>query len=59
LRYHYRGGSFWCVAFTPLELRKFIQQFGDMGAHLFPLLALAGAADRTVLAPESRSSLML
>jgi phospholipid/cholesterol/gamma-HCH transport system permease protein len=56
-------GSFsWKVirsAFTsPLELREIVRQFDEIGSKSFPLVALAGAAVGTVLALESRASLL-
>src|ERR1700691_1660376 len=48
-----------CAAFTrPFELREIIRQFDEIGSKSFPLVALAGAAIGTVLALESRSSLV-
>src|SRR3984957_20516792 len=48
-----------CAAFTsPLELREIFRQFDEIGSKSFPLVALAGAAIGTVLALESRSSLL-
>src|ERR1700724_2632899 len=42
----------------PLELREIIRQFDEVGSKSLPLVALAGAAVGTVLALESRSSLV-
>src|SRR3984957_5537779 len=42
----------------PLELREIFRQFDEIGSKSFPLVALAGAAIGTVLALESRSSLL-
>src|ERR1700723_1316687 len=48
-----------CAAFTrPFELREIFRQFDEIGSKSFPLVALAGAAIGTVLALESRSSLL-
>jgi phospholipid/cholesterol/gamma-HCH transport system permease protein len=48
-----------CSAVTkPLELREIFRQFDEIGSKSFPLVALAGAAIGTVLALESRSSLV-
>src|ERR1700691_3342633 len=48
-----------CAAFTkPFELREIFRQFDEIGSKSFPLVALAGAAIGTVLALESRSSLV-
>lgn len=48
-----------CAAVTrPLELREIIRQFDEIGSKSLPLVALAGAAVGTVLALESRSSLL-
>ena len=48
-----------CAAVTkPLELREIFRQFDEIGSKSFPLVALAGAAIGTVLALESRSSLV-
>ena len=48
-----------CAAITrPFELREIIRQFDEIGSKSFPLVALAGAAIGTVLALESRSSLV-
>src|ERR1035437_8656531 len=48
-----------CAAITrPFELREIIRQFDEIGSKSFPLVALAGAALGTVLALESRSSLV-
>jgi phospholipid/cholesterol/gamma-HCH transport system permease protein len=56
------GGFSWkviCAAFArPFELREIFRQFDEMGSKSFPLVALAGAAIGTVLALESRSSLV-
>jgi len=56
------GSFFWkviCAAITrPFELRELIRQFDEIGSKSFPLVALAGAAVGTVLALESRSSLV-
>src|SRR6202165_5957830 len=56
-------GSFsWKViraaATRPFEFREIIRQFDEIGAKSLPLVALAGAAVGTVLALESRSSLV-
>src|SRR6202790_413244 len=56
-------GSFsWNViraaATRPFEFREIIRQFDEIGAKSLPLVALAGAAVGTVLALESRSSLV-
>src|SRR6202167_4798270 len=42
----------------PFELREIIRQFDEVGSKSLPLVALAGAAVGTVLALESRSSLV-
>ena len=42
----------------PFELREIIRQLDEIGSKSFPLVALAGAAVGTVLALESRSSLV-
>jgi phospholipid/cholesterol/gamma-HCH transport system permease protein len=42
----------------PCELREILRQFDEIGSKSFPLVALAGAAIGTVLALESRSSLV-
>jgi phospholipid/cholesterol/gamma-HCH transport system permease protein len=42
----------------PFELREIIRQFDEIGSKTLPLVALAGAAVGTVLAFESRSSLV-
>src|SRR5271163_1244733 len=42
----------------PFELREIFRQFDEIGSKSFPLVALAGAAIGTVLALESRSSLL-
>jgi phospholipid/cholesterol/gamma-HCH transport system permease protein len=42
----------------PFELREVIRQFDEIGSKSLPLVALAGAAVGTVLALESRSSLL-
>ncbi len=42
----------------PFELREIFRQFDEIGSKSFPLVALAGAAIGTVLALESRSSLV-
>jgi len=42
----------------PFELREILRQFDEIGAKSVPLVALAGAAVGTVLALESRSSLV-
>src|SRR5450631_99141 len=42
----------------PLELREIFRQLDEVGSKSFPLVALAGAAIGTVLALESRSSLL-
>jgi phospholipid/cholesterol/gamma-HCH transport system permease protein len=42
----------------PFELREIIRQFDEIGSKSLPLVALAGAAVGTVLAIESRSSLV-
>ena len=48
-----------CAAFTkPFELREIFRQLDEIGSKSFPLVALAGAAIGTVLALESRSSLV-
>src|ERR1700681_490477 len=48
-----------CSALTrPFELREIIRQFDEIGSKSLPLVALAGAAVGTVLALESRSSLV-
>ena len=48
-----------CSAVTrPFELREIIRQFDEIGSKSVPLVALAGAAVGTVLALETRSSLM-
>jgi phospholipid/cholesterol/gamma-HCH transport system permease protein len=48
-----------CAAFSrPFELREIFRQFDEIGSKSFPLVALAGAAIGTVLALESRSSLV-
>jgi phospholipid/cholesterol/gamma-HCH transport system permease protein len=48
-----------CAAVTrPLELHEIIRQFDEIGSKSLPLVALAGAAVGTVLALESRSSLL-
>ncbi len=48
-----------CAAVTkPLELREIFRQLDEIGSKSFPLVALAGAAIGTVLALESRSSLV-
>src|ERR1700730_1659711 len=48
-----------CAAVTrPFELREIIRQFDEIGSKSLPLVALAGAAVGTVLALESRSSLL-
>jgi phospholipid/cholesterol/gamma-HCH transport system permease protein len=48
-----------CAAITkPLELREIVRQFDEIGSKSLPLVALAGAAVGTVLALESRSSLV-
>src|SRR6202167_2478246 len=48
-----------CAAFTkPFELREIFRQFDEIGSKSFPLVALAGAAIGTVLALETRSSLV-
>ena len=56
------GGFSWkviCAAFArPFEFREIFRQFDEMGSKSFPLVALAGAAIGTVLALESRSSLV-
>jgi phospholipid/cholesterol/gamma-HCH transport system permease protein len=56
------GGFSWkviCAAFArPFEFREICRQFDEMGSKSFPLVALAGAAIGTVLALESRSSLV-
>jgi phospholipid/cholesterol/gamma-HCH transport system permease protein len=47
------------AAFTrPFEFREIFRQFDEIGSKSFPLVALAGAAIGTVLALESRSSLL-
>jgi phospholipid/cholesterol/gamma-HCH transport system permease protein len=48
-----------CATVTrPLELREIIRQFDEIGSKSLPLVALAGTAVGTVLALESRSSLL-
>ncbi len=48
-----------CAAFAkPLELREIFRQLDEVGSKSFPLVALAGAAVGTVLALESRASLL-
>jgi phospholipid/cholesterol/gamma-HCH transport system permease protein len=48
-----------CAAFAkPYELREIFRQFDEIGSKSFPLVALAGAAIGTVLALETRSSLV-
>jgi phospholipid/cholesterol/gamma-HCH transport system permease protein len=48
-----------CAAFaSPLELREIFRQLDEVGSKSFPLVALAGAAVGTVLALESRASLL-
>src|ERR1039457_2724697 len=48
-----------CAAITrPFELREIIRQFDEIGSKSLPLVALAGAAIGTVLALETRSSLV-
>src|SRR5580704_11159655 len=48
-----------CAAVTrPFELREIIRQLDEIGSKSLPLVALAGAAVGTVLALESRSSLV-
>src|ERR1700676_3325352 len=42
----------------PFEFREIIRQFDEIGSKSLPLVALAGAAIGTVLALESRSSLV-
>ena len=42
----------------PFEFREIFRQFDEIGSKSFPLVALAGAAIGTVLALESRSSLV-
>ncbi len=42
----------------PLELREIFRQLDEVGSKSFPLVALAGAAVGTVLALESRASLL-
>jgi phospholipid/cholesterol/gamma-HCH transport system permease protein len=42
----------------PFELREILRQFDEIGSKSLPLVALAGAAIGTVLALESRSSLV-
>src|SRR5580658_1405219 len=56
-------GSFsWKVASAalarPFEVREIIRQLDEIGSKSLPLVALAGAAVGTVLALESRSSLV-
>jgi phospholipid/cholesterol/gamma-HCH transport system permease protein len=48
-----------CAAVTkPFELREISRQIDEIGSKSFPLVALSGAAIGTVLALESRSSLV-
>jgi len=48
-----------CAAFVkPFELREIFRQLDEVGSKSFPLVALAGAAVGTVLALESRASLL-
>jgi phospholipid/cholesterol/gamma-HCH transport system permease protein len=48
-----------CAAVTkPFEFREIFRQLDEIGSKSFPLVALAGAAIGTVLALESRSSLV-
>jgi len=48
-----------CAATTrPFELREIVRQFDEIGSKSLPLVALAGAAIGTVLALESRASLV-
>jgi phospholipid/cholesterol/gamma-HCH transport system permease protein len=48
-----------CAAIRrPFELREIVRQFDEIGAKSVPLVGLAGAAVGTVLALESRSSLV-
>jgi phospholipid/cholesterol/gamma-HCH transport system permease protein len=48
-----------CASVTrPFEIREIIRQFDEIGSKSLPLVALAGAAVGTVLALESRSSLI-
>ncbi|MFZ0738756.1 MAG: ABC transporter permease [Candidatus Acidiferrales bacterium] len=48
-----------CAAVTkPFELREIFRQLDEIGSKSLPLVALAGAAVGTVLALESRSSLV-
>jgi phospholipid/cholesterol/gamma-HCH transport system permease protein len=42
----------------PFEFREIVRQFDELGSKSLPLVALAGAAVGTVLALESRSSLV-
>src|SRR5580692_663609 len=42
----------------PFEFREIVRQFDEIGSKSLPLVALAGAAVGTVLALESRSSLL-
>jgi phospholipid/cholesterol/gamma-HCH transport system permease protein len=42
----------------PFELREILRQFDEIGSKSLPLVALAGAAIGTVLALESRASLV-
>jgi phospholipid/cholesterol/gamma-HCH transport system permease protein len=48
-----------CASVTrPFEFREIIRQFDEIGSKSLPLVALSGAAIGTVLALESRSSLV-
>src|SRR3984885_14136354 len=48
-----------CAAVTkPFEIREIIRQLDEIGSKSFPLVALAGGAVGTVLALESRTSLV-
>jgi phospholipid/cholesterol/gamma-HCH transport system permease protein len=56
------GNFFWkviCAAVSrPFEIREIFRQFDEIGSKSFPLVALAGGAIGTVLALETRSSLV-
>src|SRR5450432_3149479 len=56
------GNFFWkviCAAVSrPFEIREICRQFDEIGSKSFPLVALAGGAIGTVLALETRSSLV-